>query len=93
MMSGDSHGFKLNPHRGFQHSEYQHVVSDIKKYLASSSDVRTYGGFLSHGGTPSLHPFLDGIFQHSPSIFGYPNDELETSIRVKKMSMWIMTIE
>ena len=34
---------------------------------------QTYGGFLSHGGTPSHHPFLDGIFPDNPSILGYPH--------------------
>ena len=33
----------------------------------------SYGGFLSHGGTPSYHPFLDGIFHYKPSIFGHPH--------------------
>ena len=26
-----------------------------------------------NGGTPSSHPFLDGIFQYRPSILGYPH--------------------
>ena len=30
-----------------------------------------YGGFLSHRGTPSSHPFLVGIFRYKPSILGY----------------------
>ena len=30
-----------------------------------------YGGFLSYRGTPSHHPFLDGIFHCKPSILGY----------------------
>ena len=34
----------------------------------------TYGGFLSHRGTPSSHPFLDGIFPYKPTILGYPHD-------------------
>ena len=35
--------------------------------------METYGGFLSHGSSPSYHPFLDGIFPHKPSIWGYPH--------------------
>ena len=33
------------------------------------------GGFLSHRGTPSYHPFLDGIFHdiNHPAIKGYPH--------------------
>ena len=27
------------------------------------------GGFLSHRGTPSYHPFIDGIFYYKPSIY------------------------
>ena len=34
-----------------------------------------YGGFLSHGGTSSHHPFQIGIFPYKPSIFGYPHDQ------------------
>ena len=39
--------------------------SDIIRHL--------YGGFLSHRGTPSHHPFLDGIFPYKPtSYWGTP---------------------
>ena len=31
-----------------------------------------YGGFHSHGGTPSSHPFLDGIFPKPSSYWGTP---------------------
>ena len=31
------------------------------------------GHFHSHGGTPSHHPLLDGIFPYKPSIYGYPH--------------------
>ena len=31
--------------------------------------LQQHGGFLSHGATPSHHPFLDGIFPYKPSIF------------------------
>ena len=31
-----------------------------------------FGCFLSHRGTPSHHPFLDGIFAYKPSILGTP---------------------
>ena len=30
------------------------------------------GGFLSHRGGPTYHPFLDGIVHDKPSILGYP---------------------
>ena len=34
------------------------------------------GGFLSHGGSPSYHPFIDGIsefpMKSSPAIHGVP---------------------
>ena len=38
------------------------------------------GGFHSHGGSPSHHPFLDWIFpnKNPSSYWGYPHDELET---------------
>ena len=29
-----------------------------------------YGGVLGHGGTPSHHPFLDGISPYKPTILG-----------------------
>ena len=32
----------------------------------------TFGGFLRHGGIPSSHPFIDGIFQYHPAI-GVPH--------------------
>ena len=37
---------------------------------------KTYGGFLSHRGTPMHHPFLHGIFpnKNHPAIKGYPQD-------------------
>ena len=35
----------------------------------------SYGGFLSHRGTPSHHPFLDGIF---PNINGYTPMTIES---------------
>ena len=28
-----------------------------------------YGGVLSHGGTPSYHPFLAGIFEYKPTSY------------------------
>ena len=31
-----------------------------------SMEVYAHIGFLSHGGTPSYHPFIDGIFRHKP---------------------------
>ena len=38
------------------------------------------GGFRSHGGTPSYHPFLDEMFHYKnhPASLGYPHDELES---------------
>ena len=30
--------------------------------------LRPFGGFQSHGGTPSYHPFLDGIFHYKPAV-------------------------
>ena len=36
---------------------------------------RTYGGFLSHRGTPSHHPIIDGVFHEINQPFlGYPHD-------------------
>ena len=37
--------------------------------------AKLFGGFHKwalNGGTPSHHPFLDGIFPYKPSIMGYP---------------------
>ena len=34
---------------------------DLPHFLNESRMFNLYGGFLSHGGTPSHHPFLDGI--------------------------------
>ena len=39
------------------------------------------GAFHSHGGTPSYHPFLDGIFPYEPSSYwGTPNGHLQIVI-------------
>ena len=32
-----------------------------------ASTASWYGGFLSHGGTPSHHPLIDGIFHYTPA--------------------------
>ena len=51
----------------------------------------TFGGFLSHGGTPSHHPFWIGIFPYKPSsywgipIYGYPL----FTVLIKKNNMHI----
>ena len=45
--------------------------------------IYTYGGFLSHRGSPSHHPFLDGISRiNQPAIKGYPHDYGNPHIRV-----------
>ena len=41
-------------------------------------------------GAPPNHPFLDGIFHHKPSIFGYPHGELETPICIPTYLSWIL---
>ena len=50
------------------------IKSDIHynyiKLLYFSID--RHGGFLSHRGTPSHHPFIDGIFHEKPTIWGVP---------------------
>ena len=38
------------------------------------------GGFHSHGGTPSHHPFLDGIFPYKPSSYGGSPMTMESPI-------------
>ena len=35
-----------------------------------SPQIAEMGGSIN-GGTPSYHPFLDGIFPYKPSIWGY----------------------
>ena len=40
--------------------------------------VRSYGGFLSHKGTPSHHAFLDGMFRYKPPSYGGVLPFLET---------------
>ena len=42
------------------------VRSTILQYI-----ICPYGGFLSHGGTPSSHPFYFRLFHYKPSIWGY----------------------
>ena len=50
-------------------------------------NMQTYEGFLSHGGTPSHHPFEWDFPWHKPSSYGgYPHDELETPI------YWVVTL-
>ena len=33
--------------------------------MMNANQQHSYGGFLSHRGTPSHHPFLDGIFHET----------------------------
>ena len=72
-----------------------------------NSQILGYGGFLSHRGTPSHHPFLGGIFPNknhpfwgSP-IYGNPLKNPQTkdttkmyppSISVKSISSFVMTV-
>ena len=49
--------------------------------------TETYGGFLSHGGTPSYHPFIDGFslnyaFWGIP-MYGNPQTDSNLDSRVK----------
>ena len=49
------------------------------------------GGFLSHGGTPSSHPFQIGIFHYKPSILGIPhlwNPPDDSNQLVFLLNMW-----
>ena len=54
-----------------------------------------FGRFPLHGGTPSHHPFLDGIFPEIKPIqqlLGSPHDELETPIFHQFHDMiWVKT--
>ena len=48
-------------------------------FLSACSSCSQSGGFLSHGGTPSSHPFLDGMFGFSMEkaihpFWGNPHD-------------------
>ena len=36
--------------------------------------IYIYGGFLKNRGTPSSHPFIDGIFHYKRCLMGYPHD-------------------
>ena len=62
-----------------------YLGSICPNHLQPTESKDRYRGFLSHGGTPSHHPFLDGIFHEiKPAIVGYPHDELETPIERRK---------
>ena len=37
-------------------------------YISYNQSTLIYGGFLSHGGTPRHHPFIDGIFYYKPFV-------------------------
>ena len=40
----------------------------------SDMDIIIYGGFNSHGGSPSHHPFLDGILHEiNHPVWGSPH--------------------
>ena len=45
---------------------------ELLRHLRELGSKDRYGGFLVTRGTPSHHPFLDGIFNYQPSFFGYP---------------------
>ena len=46
----------------------KYVAFPVKNWLRFLPNEVYYGGFLSHGGAPSHHPFLDGIFHYKPII-------------------------
>ena len=48
----------------------------------------TFGGFLSHRGTPSFHPFLDGIFHQINHAIGGTTMAMETSIPTDQESFF-----
>ena len=50
---------------------------------------RLMGFFYEIGGSPSYHPFLDGIFPYKPSSYGgTPHDELETYVLLLKQAIF-----
>ena len=51
-----------------------------QNHLENLGLQQIYGGFMSHRGTPSSHPFLDGdVPQQKPSsVFGVPHFSMET---------------
>ena len=52
----------------------------LQNCSGDSQWISQYGGFLSPGGTPSHHPFLDGIFPYNPSSYGGTPIVIETPI-------------
>ena len=75
------------------HSEFGSRCGCTMQTLANFFVLQTsnmhLGGFHSHGGTPSHHPFLGVGFSitiNHPAFLGYPLDELESPILLSLMS-------
>ena len=52
-----------------------HASNSFFEFGVTHFHMSQYGGFLSHRGTPSHHPFIDGIFpnKNQPASLGYPH--------------------
>ena len=67
-----------NSHWNKRHCYHMiYIYIDKSYHLFKSWKSPICGGFLSHRGTPSHHPFLDGIFHeiNHPAIWGTPISE------------------
>ena len=61
------------------HQRMQLPVGGIGNYATNPKSKDVYGGFRKNGGTPSHHPFLDGIFPTKNQPFWGTPMAIETS--------------